>query len=188
MGRLPFKLKTTADRRLLCQRFCDVTGYKIPLSYFLSADCYGLRGEGDRGFVAGFVLRRNLSGLDDLRVWQEVPEGREKEESRRLLEGKVVADTTGYFLEDKKRGFIFTLYFALISLFYPAHFFIYSYDRNNLSLARYYGHGRPKKLYTGRPTILEGYTEEQPEVNIEVLTKWGILRIFLMRTKKLIGR
>lgn len=180
----PKKLTDPISKRSLWMRFCEITGYHIPLSYFLLADCYGLRDKDGVGFVAGFVLKRGH--LEDLRVWQEIPECEEKERARQLLSTRVVADTTGYFLQDKKRGFIFTLYFALTVLFYPASFFIYSYDRDNLRLKKYYGHGLPLLLYSGTPALIDGYTEAQPPINAEMLTKYGVFRIFLMRTKKLI--
>jgi len=185
MGKVqrPKKLSDSNSKRALWLRFCDITGYSIPFSYFLSADCYGLHDKDGVSFVAGFVLKRGP--LEDLRVWQEIPEGDEKERARQLLSRKVVADTTGYFVQNEN-GFMFTLYFAFTVLLYPASYFMYSYDRDNMRLKKYYGRGFPHLLYSGVPALISGYTERQPPVNVEILTKYGVLRIFAMRTKQLL--
>lgn len=168
------------EKEQLHGTFCRITGYKIPKDYFLSADCYGLKKKGK--YVAGFILKRDA--LPTLRSFQEIPI-----DARTFVDDKYftkTADMTGYFIADKRYGLRFTVYLVLVVLFYRTRYFIYSYDLTNIGLGKYYSHGNPTLLYSGPPALLPGYTEQQPDVNVEILTKWGILKIFGQRTRKML--
>lgn len=168
------------EKEQLHTTFCQITGYKVPKDYFLDADCYGLKKHGK--YIAGFILKRGT--LPKLRSYQEIPI-----EERAAIDDKYfdhTADLTGYFITDRRYGLRFTAYMVLIVALYRTRYFIYSYDVDNLRLKKYYGHGKPTLLYSGPPALVAGYSEQQPDVNVEVLTKMGVLRIFIQRTKKLV--
>lgn len=174
------KLLTQEDKSALHEAFCSVTGYRVPRHYFLGADCYGIRNlEG--AFVGGFVLRKGH--ISTLRSYQEIPNL-----SRPYISinsrAKEYTDITGYFLTDKRYGLRLTWCFVKTVLLYPSSSFIYSYSCADTRLGRYYSYGHPKLIYSGLPALVEGYTEQQPEVNVEMLSKWGIVKIFINRCKK----
>jgi hypothetical protein len=101
---------------------------------------------------------------------------------------KNTAEFTGYFITGKKYGFFFTLHLVLTILSHKADRFVYSYPVAQKGLARYYGWGSPTRLYSGPPEPLDGHTGDMKSEHVEVLTKWGIVKIFLNRTKKLLRR
>jgi hypothetical protein len=179
---MPYKLKSLQDKSKLHAIFCKITGYRIPTSYFLSADCYGVKQDEDGEFVGGFVLKKGH--LFDLRSFHEIP----LTVVPSLPYTKYMnttADLTGYFLRDKRYGLKLTWFFVKTIVFYNSKYFIYSYDVSNTGLGKYYASGDPTLLYSGIPALIEGYTEEQAPVNVEILSKWGIVKIFLHRTRKM---
>jgi len=178
---MPHKLKSDKDKSSLHACFCKVTGYNIPVSYFLNADCYGVKHDGE--FVGGFVIKKDL--LLNLRSFQEIPLTLVPSLPYNKYRNKT-ADLTGYFLMDKRYGLKLTWLFVKTIVFYSSKYFIYSYDVSNLRLGRYYAAGDPTLLHSGIPALIEGYTEEQPPVNVEILSKWGIVKIFIYRTRKMV--
>lgn len=97
-----------------------------------------------------------------------------------------VAEFTGYFITDKTYGVLFTLHLVLTILFHKANKFVYSYPVSQSGLGRYYGKGNPLRIYCGPPDHLEGHSGKMESENVEILTKMGIIKIFLNRTKKFI--
>jgi hypothetical protein len=177
---MPHKLKSYKDKSSLHASFCKVTGYRIPTSYFLGADCYGVK-HGDE-FVGGFVIKKDH--LFNLRSFQEIPLTIVSSLPYNKYRNKT-ADLTGYFLKDKRYGLKLTWFFVKTIVFYKSTYFVYSYDVSNTRLGKYYASGDPTLLYSGIPALIEGYTEEQAPVNVEILSKWGIVKIFLYRTRKM---
>jgi len=178
---MPHKLKSDKDKSGLHASFCKITGYQIPLSYFLGADCYGVKHGGE--FVGGFVIKKDH--LFNLRSFQEIPLPLLVSSLPYNEYGNRTADITGYFLKDKRYGLKLTWFFVKTIVLYDSKYFVYSYDVSNTRLGNYYAAGDPTLLYSGVPARIEGYTEDQPPVNVEVLSKWGIVKIFLYRTRKM---
>lgn len=177
----PKRLRKDPDKLGLWEAFCHLTGYNIPSSYFLSADCYGIKHKGK--YVGGFIIHQDI--LFRLRAFNEIPKDNlEKINIEKYIH--TTADLTGYFITSKKHGFALTCCFVLSVMTHRAKHFIYSYDTDNKRLERYYGNGKPVRLYSGIPALIEGYSSPQPPVNVEILTKFGIFRIFLNRTLKML--
>jgi hypothetical protein len=90
------------------------------------------------------------------------------------------AELTGYFIDDKKAGFWLVTHWLWNVLRYPAKYFIYSYDMDNLNLRKYYSYGNPKLIYKGLINNITGMHGEHWE-RIELLSKLGFCRLYLRR-------
>jgi hypothetical protein len=73
-------------------------------------------------------------------------------------------------------------------IFHEAETFVYSYPVSNKALGKYYGRGDPCRIYTGIPRPLEGHKEGMESEHVEVLTKFGIFKVFMHRTIKFLKR
>ncbi len=175
------KLSNVKDIMKFQRTFNKILGYSsIPYSYFKSGDCHAMF-DGKR-MVAGFCLVR---GFSNLRAIQQLP--KEKVDWLAREHGHMVgsmADFTGYFITDKKYGLKFTIYLVKTCLFHPCRYFVYSYLVTETGLEKYYGSGKPLRVHTGKPEHLSGHHESMDEEHVEILSKWGIVRIFLYRTKR----
>lgn len=179
----PKRIYDLEEKAKLHTKFCQITGYSIPVCYFLTAPCYGLKINEE--YVGGFILKHGR--LRQLRAYQEMPElWQAQYESEKYDFEMNTVDMTGYFLTDKKYGVKFTWFLVKTIFFCTKKYFIYSYDLDKDKLKKYYSYGKPRLLYSGYPVLIDGYGEQQPPVNVEILSKWGILKIFLARTKKAI--
>ncbi len=179
--RLPKKLNTFDDIVKLHDTFCKTTGYSIPFTYFITADCYGLKVD-DR-FVCGFVLKSG--SLYDLRAFQELPIFLQDYYFKSYdLDGKT-ADLTGLFIKNKKYSFLFSIYMLKVILFYKAKYFIYSYDLDNLKLKKHYSLGNTNQLYEGYPNLIHGYIDQQPPVSVDICTKAQVAKYTYHKILKL---
>ena len=182
---MTFQLKRLERNSLEVQdfhdKFCKKIKYDIPTDYFNTGDCFGMYV--DALLVGGFCLvdapplhLRSITQIQDvLYNWHTYD--------------KILYDAcefTGYFLDGKKFGFVFTMYLVWTVLFYRAKQFVYSYPVSHKGLERYYGHGNPIRIHTGIPSHQEGIKGAERE-HVEVLTKWGIVKIFLCRTLRYIS-
>lgn len=102
--------------------------------------------------------------------------------NHRLLQD--AAEFTGYFINNKKYAFFFTLHLVMTIIFHKAKTFVYSYPSAHRALGKYYGTGDPCRIYSGVPEALEGHKENMEPENVEVLTKFGVFKIFYHRTVK----
>lgn len=175
------KLKYPNDIKLFQETFNTVLGYSsVPYSYFLDGECHAMF-DGER-MVAGFCLVR---GFSHLRSIQQLPQ--EKIDWISQNHGYMtrrLADFTGYFIKNKKYGLKFTIYLVKTCLLHPCRYFVYSYLVTEYGLERYYGSGRPLRVHTGRPQHLPGHHDDMAEEHVEILSKLGIVRIFLYRTRR----
>ena len=172
--------KVRSEDRLMefHRKFCNHIEYQVPLEYFEKGSCYALIVNGE--IVAGFCLVYRPA--NELRSLQQVPYF-----CHTLYKDEFVyrvAEFTGYFIDKKSYAFKFTMNLVRIVLLSPAHYFVYSYPVDQKRLGKYYAKGKPIRIYSGKPRRLEGHPEGLDEERVEVLTKWGIVRIFLHRTRK----
>jgi hypothetical protein len=175
------KLTSLDDIEAFQKKFNSILGYSsIPLSYYSMGDCYVLERNGD--YLAGFCL---VKGFEHLRSIRQLPiEVREDVKKR----WPVLVDFTGYFIQPKTPkvfSFIFTIYLVLVCAFYSCNYFVYSYLVSEVGLGKYYGKGLPTRVHTGKPLHLEGHHDVMDDEHVEILTKLGVARIFLYRTKRL---
>ena len=166
--------------------FNTVLGYStVPLEYFMSGECYGMFIDGK--LVAGFCL---VPGFLNLRAVMQLPEAEIVNLAYSPMSDHL-ADFTGYFLlKDTSwlNAFRFTVYLVKTCVRSPYKHFIYSYQVNEVKLGRYYAAGDPKRIYTGIPEHLDGHGENMEPEHVEILTKWGIVKIFLRRTYKVLKK
>ena len=182
MGKSIKKLKKMEDIILFQKTFNDILGYStIPYVYFKSGECHAMF-DGDK-MVAGFCL---VKGFYNLRAIKQLPLEKMnwlRQKYPRMLTR--MADFTGYFITDKKYGIPFTLYLVKTCLLHSCWYFIYSYLVTEYGLERYYGSGNPLRIHTGKPEHLDGHHENMEEEHVEILSKWGIVKIFWYRTKRM---
>lgn len=172
-----FKLiKCAHEVEVFQKKFCERISYEVPLGYFIKGDCYGFYDDGR--LVGGFCLVHDIPYK--LRSIQQVPED--------CMWFKLpitrTAEFTGYFLDDKSHGLYFTYHLVKTIMLHKASWFVYSYPVSQVKLGGYYSRGNPVKIYTGAPKKLLGHTEGMEEEHVEALTKWGIVKIFLARTRR----
>ena len=181
------RIKRLEDIELFQQTFNSALGYStVPLEYFKSGDCYTMFV--DDKLIAGFCL---VPGFDNLRSIQQLPENIVDEIKVKYPYLLVnLADFTGYFINTKNKilALLFTSYLVLVCLFYSSNYFIYSYLITEVGLGRYYGSGDPIRLYTGKPRHLNGHHANMEDEHVEILSKLGIIKIFIYRTKRIIKK
>jgi len=171
--------------------FNEVLGYStVPLSYFHDGECHAMFIDGK--IVSGFAL---ISGFHKLRSVMQMPKNKifdlitylcKVQSHEDALEN--LADFTGLFLKDKRHSFTFSLYMLKICLFHPCRYFIYSYQVSEERLGNYYGRGKPQRIHTGVPEHLDGHHSIMEPEHVEIMSKWGIVRIILHRTFKMIKK
>ena len=160
------------------QKFCKKIGYEVPIDYFKLGKCYGLYVKGQ--LVAGFCLVKRPAY--ELRSLKQVPSFVSTFYTEEFIYD--IAEFTGYFIEDKRYAFRFTVNLLKTVLSFPAKYYVYSYPLSQKGLSQYYAKGKPIKIYSGIPKKLEGHTDKMEPEHVEVLTKWGIFMVFWHRTKK----
>jgi hypothetical protein len=159
-------------------------GFRYPIYYLTASHCYGIKRSGR--YVAGFILHDDYRTM---RVLCQISPIDRTEVMRKLIfsgHANRLTEYTGYFIEDKKIGFIFTLIMILIAIKKGSNF-LYSFDRSNIKLADYYAPGSPFIVYRGqvkydieKPNGQTQYTTGFEQ--IEVITQVGIIKIFVSRT------
>jgi len=177
------KLKDLNEIIKFTRLFNKVLGYShVPWKYFASGDCYALI-DGKNRIAGGFVL---VPGYFNLRSIAQMPEdvGREYFIAYPKV-AQSLCDLTGYFILNPKKGFLLTVYLTLVCLFHNKKYFIYTYPVKETGLGNYYGQGKPLRIHTGVPEHLEGHGETMHPEHVEILTKWGIVKIFLYRNIRL---
>lgn len=155
--------------------------YEIPITYYTKGTCYGFYRNGI--LVGGFCLIHDFPAY--LRSFQQIPV--DLDDELLVKSGMEMLNTvefTGYFLTDKTNGLYFTYHLVKTIFNHRATRFIYSYPISQVALERYYSKGHPVRLYTGKPSYLPGHLPNMEAEHVEVLSKWGIFKIFLSRTVK----
>jgi len=156
--------------------FSRKIGYEIPTKYFQNCGETWALLDNDGKIYGGFALI-----YKNHRVIEELPFS-----ISGWMHSNEYAELTGYFLNTKKGSFKLTLKLLVEVLKCKRNQFIYAYPSNQTKLEKYYSYGKPKRIYAGIPKKLEGHPidKELESQNVEILTKYGILRIFVMRSFK----
>jgi hypothetical protein len=177
----------------LSSGFLAKSGTLIPWKYLQQGRCFvWYDNKGD--FAGGFAIierahfRTILHGgfaiieIAHFRTILQIPHA-----ARKKLRTHPNAEITAYFINNKSFGLRITLRLIIEVLKTDGKKFVYSYDRDNRKLGKYYAMGSPIRLYSGYVRNLEGMTGKHIE-NVEILTKGGILKLFMKRTIKEFGK
>lgn len=166
------------------KKFNEHLGYsEVPLSYFLMGDCFAMF-DGDR-LVAGFCVVFRY--YRQLRVIRQIPT-----QVVDLLDHtkpnmfRGIADITGFFIDDVEYTPKFLAFMFLELLRHKASHYAYSYQVDEYWLERYYRSGNPVRIHTGVPERLEGHKGEMKPEHVEILSKTGIMMIFVSRLFRMI--
>lgn len=176
-----FKIKRIDTESEACEfqtKFSSLISYDIPHTYFLEGNCYGLYVKGE--LVGGYCVVS--SPLYNLRSVRQVPQAQLDMVPEFLKEN--LAEFTGYFLENKLYAFFLTIHLVWFILTCKDNKFIYSYPSSQTRLKEYYAKGNPVRIYVGSPKKLMGHNDDMEPESVEILSRYGIVKIFLHRTWK----
>lgn len=168
------KIEKSAEYHRFSFAFEMVSGHKIPVEYLNGENVWVLE-DYFGNFVGGFALIENKVPRSIL----QIPTA-----SIRSRYQYVCNELTCYFIQKKEGSFLLTMRLLKESLKANKKLFCYSYKFNDRKLRSYYRAGNPTVIYIGRPLKLEGHDSSAVTESVELLTKWGILKIFLTRTFK----
>lgn len=161
-------MRTIKSANFLALQFKKVSTVDIPYSYLAKGRPFVFLDSKDR-VVGGFAI----IDKKPFRTIEQIP-------LKIYAPIKAENEITAYFIADKKYGFAVTLRLVLEVLKSKGPF-VYSYDLINKSLQRYYALGDPELVYSGPVKNLPGMEGLHYE-NVEILTKLGIVKLFIKRT------
>ena len=178
------KLKSTEEFKEYTRLFNKAIGYSnVPWQYYASGEIWAAIK--DNQIKGGFVL---VPGYFNLRSILQMPENiQEQKYKDHLKMMNNLCDNTGYFLNGVSfwEGIWFTFYMILVCLFYKKGYFVYTYPVTDTGLEKYYGSGDPILIHSGVPEHLPGHSDEMEPENVEIITRLGVLKIFIYRTKRM---
>jgi hypothetical protein len=175
-------------------------GIKFPAKYLQEAKCFAYFKDGK--IVAGFIIYPYRNTMKNFRTFKQIKNEviykhiLQKMASIKILanaKSKHLAEYTGYFILDKSVGLKFTLSMITTVCLMSHKYFFISYSLHNKKLKHYYSNGNPTYI-TITDVIFDtiddfGLTKTNYDVErIEVLTKIGIIKIFLWRTIKVLRK
>jgi len=148
----------------------------LPMRYLHKSRCFGFFK--NRNPIAGYCL--SYRPIEQMSVIQQIPSHLRKnlinEDPFKYVE------FTGYFLNTKKYAFWFKLHLVIRLLSHKASYVVYSYLAEHAKLDAFYRTGNPLRLYSGIP---ESSSSHLPvTVNVEILSKWGVMKIVFNQIKK----
>lgn len=177
-------LETRSEIKQFTDVFNQTIGYSnVPWEYHNQGYCYAIIEKGR--IVAGFCL---IPGYISLRAIRQLPDevARDWYVRENYKYSRSMCDLTAYFIINPKYGLTLTISLLLRCLFFPRKYYIYTYPTNDKALEKYYARGKPIRIYSGVPKKLPGHKEHMESENVEILTKWGIFRIFWYRITKIL--
>lgn len=171
--------QTKLEKSIFAKTFERIDGHCIPQDYLFSKDSRTFGAYDSRGkLLGGFCLVKGDPKLDSVNL-------RTVEQANLFcFENLMLTEITGYFIKDKRCGFKLTMKLVIETFKSASYFFIYSYNTSNKKLESYYKTGNPKRVFSGYIYYGNDYNIE----NVEILSKLGIIKIFLNRTMRLIKR
>lgn len=195
---MPFKkIEDPSDLKKFNDAIFKSMGFRYPYLYLKRSEVYVWELRGD--FLAGFVLCP-FAGWSGFRSLKQIPEKRfmdvveriHNEKSLRKAKKTDFMEYTGYFINDKSIGLVFTFYMIMTACM-RSSYFVLSFDKSSVHLAKYYSHGKPMILYTGPVKYFiqneAGELDSRDGVEtVEILSSHGIIKIFCWRTAKEIKR
>jgi hypothetical protein len=181
------RLKNTDEIKKYVDTFSSINGYQLPYDYFLS-DKTIIRAiiSEDGRIYGGYAIiggrSRSIEQIPSTHLFNSEHDYYLSEDFSSIPKKKV-AELTGYFMKSKTHRFRLTALLVIDVFFKKENFFAYSYTTKNVALGNYYKNGNPITLYVGKPKQLEGHPHDLEEETVEILSKTGILKVFLARVK-----
>ena len=167
-------MKIDRSPELLSRCFQKYSGNKIPSDYLSKGRCFVFY-EDHPVFVKVIFGGFAIIDRPPFRTHIQIPNSN--------IEPNICNnEITAYFIDDFKKGIWITLR-LIIEVLKSKGPFVYSYDKDNLRLEKYYSRGNPTRIYSGQVINLDGMSGLHIE-NVEILKKNGILTLFTKRTMK----
>lgn len=155
--------------------FSSLSGVTFPRNYLMTSKSYLLYNK--KKPVGGFVI----ASKRESRVIAEIPKSGDGIEALMVLNRfKSISELNGYFITDRKLGFILVTFWLLQIIVSKSSHFIYAYDSSNKALKKYYGRAKPIRIYDGIVLNLDGMVGHHFE-KIEIMSKFGFIRLYLNR-------
>lgn len=184
------RLTKASDLISYMNAFMEQIHYVIPWQILIGEEVWALY-EGDK-IVGGFAFVSK--GMP--RSIQQIPEelrgtfskGCIRISKDLVINEKDVAEITGYWLSSKKNAGIFTVWFVLRALLHSCKYFVYSYPVSQRKLGKYYNSANPIVLYRGEPLKLRGHVDNMEPESVELITAFGVFKIFCYRVKTIIRK
>lgn len=176
------KLISPSWKKSFLKAFERKTGFNIPYEYVKYDVIWAYT---DNNKIKGGFAIINNDPLD-CRLIQQIPDIKKRHYAHYQYDR--ITELTCYFIDDPKYSLPIKLGMTLRCLAYPAKEFFYSYELHKKSLGDYYALGKPKIYYRGNVLRLEGMPDDPYDESIESLSKWGIIRIFILSSLAQIKR
>lgn len=178
------QLQTEEDYLSFEKAFADEMAYTVPASFLKKGTTWAVWRRDKRGkgaWVSGYALVDKYP----LRSLQEIPEDKMLPE----WNFKHIGEFTAFWISKKYKdtkyfAFFFTAHMIWKTFIHPSKYYIYSYPISEEKLGDYYAKGHPLRIYSGPINRLEGHAENPEPEHIELLTTWGIWKIFFYRCWK----
>ena len=160
--------------------------YEIPYQYFLDEEVWAMM-QGSK-IVGGFAFVSKKVPRSLAQIPGSFVHNRQLYTDKQVIDLPSVAEVTGYWMAQKRGALIFTLWFVLRAFLHRASYFVYSYPVSQKKLGYYYSTAKPLVLYRGVAKKLPGHPEEMEAESVEMITAFGVLKIFLHRVGKVLRR
>lgn len=170
--------------------FYENTGIRIPYSYIVNSKNKAFILHDKKEIFGSFVIVNQ----QPFRTLQQIPWFNTSFNQKEISPNwnKYVSEITCYFLKKDVPLFyriLFKIKFVLAVIDCDSKYFVYSYHTKDKKLEKYYDYGSPFRVYCGK-TInmndIEKYNDSWE--NVEILTEYGIIKIFLKSLWKQLRR
>lgn len=180
------RFKKLSDIKKYVETFNKINGYDIPISYFTQNKacirCLVSSEEIKGGYAIVSGQSRSLEQVPQTFLIKQENNGYLiRYPKNKFLKKEKIAEFTGYFMLSNEGRFKLTCFLLFDVFTSKAKYFIYSFAVSNKKLAKYYGYGNPIFIYCGQASKLEGHPSDMESEQVEMLTKVGILKVFLAR-------
>lgn len=152
----------------------------LSLDYLVMSDCYGFFSGGE--MFAGYCITH--APLDEMSAIGQIPQDQQR--NMGAEDPFKYAELTGFFIKGKKHRLVIKLHMLAKIVFHKAKYFVYAYPTEQTKIETQAALGSPLRIYSGKPEVgVGGDGILLPKsINVEIISKVGILRIVLSQAKK----
>lgn len=170
------RVKTFGQALAYRKIFHEKFGFLVNANYFIESQAYLMMKEGKP--IGGYLI----APMRISRVFNQIPFSEDGIRAMSKIKRNIdnLAELNGYFIDEKRHGWILVTHWLITILSHKAKYFIYSYDIKNKKLKEYYCHGKPTLLYSGLIRN-HSYDESFHYERIELLSKLGFCRLYFRR-------